>query len=254
MDDMTAVPTKAGDAPVLDHDGNGAPAWSKKEAEAKRAEATDRAARKYLSLKRAGNADASVKDCCDLAARETGYPRPAETSVRRLLPKLMTPEEKEEKKRLGAKADRRAAATRRAAEIYRETNGDDQGDGNEAVVMSVTRACDTVEPEYGVRPAETSVRRLLGRMYEEEGIRPRKKTKPSPPSKAAKTAGVAAAAVLPLPREQLDDSDLPLPRADAPEYSEPAVLVAQRPPWEIDLPDNLPPLPALEDIADVVGV
>lgn len=154
----------------------------KKGEEARRAAATERAALAYLQQKRGGNEKASVKDCCDAAAAETGYPRPAETSVRRLLPKLMTDEEKSEKKRHDEKVELRAAATRAAATLYRQANGD--GDGE--VVMSVTRCCNTAEERHGIRPAETSVRRVLARMYEEEGIEPKKKkVRPTPKPKAA---------------------------------------------------------------------
>lgn len=144
----------------------------KKEYEAKRASATERAANLYLSQRRSGNAKASVKECCDIAASETGFPRPAETSVRRLLPKLMTDAEKEEKRAANAKADRRADATKAAADMYRKENGD--GPGGE-VTVSVTRCCDLVEPQFGIRPAETTVRRMLRTMYEKEGIEPRKR-------------------------------------------------------------------------------
>lgn len=48
------------------------------------------------------------------------------------------------------------------------------------VVLSVTRCCEAALEECGVRPAETSVRRLLGRMYKEEGLAPKKrKARPS---------------------------------------------------------------------------
>lgn len=188
--------------------------------DAKRAEATERAAQMYLASRRAGNDDVGLPQCCDAAAAETGYPRPAESSVRRTINRLMTDDEREAKRQEDARADRRAEATRRAAEIYREANGNHvTGDGIEAV-LSVTKCCEMVTAEYGVRPAESSMRRVLTRMYEEEGIevpksgaRPKKKartekpkaTSRAPKAKAAQasppddgmTTGVAAAAPAP---------------------------------------------------------
>lgn len=153
----------------------------KKELESLRAEATRRAAEIYLERKRSGS-EIGVTQCCDLSASETGLPRPAESSVRRLLPKLMTPDEKREKERKDVGKDRRAAATKRAAEIYREKNGN-VPDGQD-VKVSVPACCQMVAEEFGVRPAESSLRRMLARMYEEDGVRPPKlkKARPSPPS------------------------------------------------------------------------
>lgn len=165
----------------------GPSADDRKEEEARRATATERAALSYLRQKRGGNTKASVKDCCDAAAAETGYPRPAETSVRRLLPRFMTDGEKAEKRRQDEKNELRAVATRAAATLYRQMNGDGDGD----VVMSVTRCCASAGEQHGIRPAETSVRRVLARMYEEEGIEPKKKkAKPNPKSALAQCPSV----------------------------------------------------------------
>ena len=124
----------------------------KKEAEERRAAATQRAALLYLAERRRGNDKASVRDVCDLVAcefppspwprhglaqipdsrcefssassrlaaaaggdGEPPAPRPAETSVRRLLPLYMTAAEKEQKQAAELHCDRRAQATMLAA-------------------------------------------------------------------------------------------------------------------------------------------
>lgn len=172
--------------------------------DAKRAEATERAAQMYLASRRAGNDDVGLPQCCDAAAAETGYPRPAESSVRRTINRLMTDDEREAKRQEDARADRRAEATRRAAEIYREANGNHvTGDGIEAV-LSVTKCCEMVTAEYGVRPAESSMRRVLTRMYEEEGIevpksgaRPKKKARTEKPKATSRAPKAKAAQASP---------------------------------------------------------
>jgi len=170
----------------------------KKEAEAKRAEATERAAKIFLALKRGGDDTTSVTACCDKAAQETGFPRPAESSVRRVVSRLMTKEEKQEKANKDAKSDKRALATRRAADIYRQNN-DHTGD----VVISVTKCCERAEAELGIRPAESSVRRVLTRLYKDAGMeQPKpKRLKSSPP---AKGKGTISLGDVQQPTQQID--------------------------------------------------
>jgi len=249
----------------------------KKEEEALRAQATERAALSYLEQKRGGNNKASVRDCCDAAAAETGYPRPAETSVRRMLPRFMTDEEKSEKKRQDEQIERRAAATKAAALLYRQTNGDGDGD----VVMSVPQCCALAQEQHGIRPAETSVRRVLARMYEDEGIEPKKKkAKPTPKIAKPRARSVQnqilqnqspqisaqhdlqilqayqpnQPTILPASVDAPQDSDYLLPPAHQPSQQmfSPVADEAIPPAQDVPDPPDMPPLPEPE--VDVVAV
>ncbi|KAL7553433.1 hypothetical protein ACHAWF_016720 [Thalassiosira exigua] len=135
----------------------------------KRRKATVRAAHIYLEHKRAGK-DIGIARSCDLAASASF--RPAPTSVRRLLPELMTPDEIRAKEKVEVGMDKRAAATRLAAQIYFERNGDFPDEGG--VVVSLASCCRLAEEELGVRPAESSVRRWVRKACEEDGIEPKK--------------------------------------------------------------------------------
>ena len=89
--------------------------------------------------------------------------------------------------------------------------------------MSVTRCCEAALEECGVRPAETSVRRLLGRMYKEEGLAPKKrKARPSSRPPPCRRPGSG-----PVPGRALPEAPPPPPGGIVPGEQ---VLVAPPPP------------------------
>jgi len=190
----------------------------------------------------------------------------------------MTDAEKDEKKRQDEQVERRAAATKAAALLYRQTNGDGDGD----VVMSVPQCCATAQEQHGIRPAETSVRRVLARMYEDEGIEPKKKkAKPTPkiakprarivPSVQNQNPQISAQhdlqilqayqpnhpnqpTILPASEAAPQDSDYLLPSARQPIQlmCYPVADEAIPPAQDVPDPPDMPPLPEPE--VDVVAV